>query len=151
METGLFPMVKDEELQTYWGHMAQYVPWAKEHVDRRGAKYHPLILWGDDARFNERGEKLVCIAMSHVLDDSTSSLLKTWPLFVYKHDTWLEVWLMYHRIRVLQQYTSPHLPINVPAIEEEAVGFDTLQAFLKVVPWLQLPNPQTCIKSLWLP
>ena len=70
----------------YWQHLSRHVPWAQNHVSDNGLDYVPLFLWGDDAQYNKRADKLITVCMGMVLDTRDCSRVTIWPLFCYRHD-----------------------------------------------------------------
>ena len=86
LENDLFAGVSDNEIEEYWRHLSQRVDWAKDYASGR-AKYHPFTLWGDDAVYNSRQDKLVAVAMCPTLDNRPQSQLSICLLFCYRFDT----------------------------------------------------------------
>ena len=70
----------------YWKHLASRLSWAKEHVEDYGLCHEPIYLWGDDAQYNERLDKLVVVSMGFVLDKRPAAE-SVYPLFCYRCDT----------------------------------------------------------------
>ena len=74
------------EVDFYWKFLAaRHFPGSEDKV---GSGCMPLWLWGDDAQYNERQQKIVTIAFGAVLDSRTSSMEVTYPLAVYQVDPW---------------------------------------------------------------
>ena len=116
-----------QKTTAYWNHLKSHLPWAADHVRQHGLEFHPLFLWGDDAQYDELGHKIVTVAMGHVLDDRRDSISTVWPLFAYRVESRINLFLL-----VFQ------LPINLytqiaAANQEQSTGFETLNAFLKPV------------------
>ena len=77
---------KGEEVSAYWAHMAQQnIPWVTE-VIKTGCSYIPVYLWGDDAVFNERNEKLVSVVCGSWLENRKNSKDTVYPLFCYRNE-----------------------------------------------------------------
>ena len=78
-----------EDISQYWNHMAQLknIPWVNRIVET-GGMYVPVYLWGDDAVYNERNEKLVSVVCGSWLDDRKNSKDTVYPLFTYRYDAW---------------------------------------------------------------
>lgn len=72
------------EIDFYWRFLAaRHFPGSEGKV---GSGCIPLWLWGDDAQYNERQQKIVTIAFGAVLDSRTSSMEVTYPLAVFQVD-----------------------------------------------------------------
>ena len=87
IENNLFPTVGDKDIDQYWTHLAQRVDWAKDLVTNGRAKYHPFTLWGDDAVYNSRQDKLVAVGMCSTLDCRPQPQLSIFLLFCYRFET----------------------------------------------------------------
>ena len=66
----------------YWAHAGRFMAWSEDHAATTGGCHHPLFLYGDDARWNVYGDKLVLVSMGFVLDSRPHSMKTHWPLFV---------------------------------------------------------------------
>ena len=90
LENELYPVetMQRDEVKKYWDHMRERVQWAKNHIERYGYLHQPLWLWGDDAVYNERLDKLCVFAMGSIFHDGTSAQC-CWPLFTFRMETWL--------------------------------------------------------------
>lgn len=75
----------DDSVSEYWNHMAmrQDIPWVREVIST-GAMYVPIYIWGDDAIFNERNEKIVAVVCGSWLDERKNSKDTVYPLFTYR-------------------------------------------------------------------
>ena len=55
-----------KDIREFWHHMVQrQVPWAVQHPGKGFA--NPCGLWGDDCKYTDGGDKLVCLCMSALL------------------------------------------------------------------------------------
>ena len=65
----------DAEIRRYWDHFAAAVarhPSGEERqLPGRAKQSNPLGLWGDDARFNRSGEKIIVFTMNSLLHQSS--------------------------------------------------------------------------------
>ena len=81
----LFPAIKKNELERWWKHAAKH---DLSHASLSPEfEHHCLYIWGDDAQFNELGEKLICISVGHILDPRTFSMESCYPIFVLREET----------------------------------------------------------------
>ena len=119
LELDMLPLPTDEELERYWNHLASRVGWASSHVAIHGPHFVPLWVWGDDAQYNKRNEKVVCLAIGGVLDERKHSVNITWPLCYYK-----------------QNPSRSGVANILILLQEESVAFETLNGFIKPVPCL---------------
>ncbi|CAE7745613.1 hypothetical protein AK812_SmicGene19792 [Symbiodinium microadriaticum] len=79
--------VTDAELQEFWKHTAA----AAARVPSSSGKTvpipgyaelsNPLGLWGDDARFNRSGQKLILFTLNSLIHRSSRKEMKRYPLF----------------------------------------------------------------------
>ena len=92
LENGIYPQeaLESATVSSYWTHLSSCLPWACEHVRRKGPQFQPLWLWGDDAQYNIANDKLVTVAMGAVLDDRRCATATVWPLFCYRFDSWVK-------------------------------------------------------------
>ena len=99
LEHGLYPMdaMDTNHVSTYWNHLGSRLPWACEHIRKRGTNYQPFWLWGDDAQYNEACDKLVTCCMGSVLDDRSSAICTVWPLFCYRFESRMHSKTLYLR------------------------------------------------------
>lgn len=96
VEHDLFPTeaMDPARLREYWEHLSGHLEWAKSHVALCHHAHVPVWLWGDDAQYNELGQKIVAVSMGCVLDDRTHCVQTVWPLFAYRFDTCLILFLI---------------------------------------------------------
>ena len=73
-----------EDVKEYWSHMGKFSSWGPSHPAFSTGRHMPMFLYGDDARINAFGDKLVLVCGGFVLDQRKSSLLTHFPLFVLK-------------------------------------------------------------------
>lgn len=73
-----------DEISSYWSHMSeQSIEWVTQVVET-GASFVPVYIWGDDAVYNERNEKLVSVVCGSWLDSRKDSKDTVFPLFSYR-------------------------------------------------------------------
>ena len=82
----------DDLVSHYWHHMAmqEQIPWVR-NVIATGAMYVPIYLWGDDAVYNQRNEKIVAVVCGSWLDERKNSKDTVFPLFTYRSETRLHL------------------------------------------------------------
>ena len=56
--------VDQTEVARFWAHMAQHTPWGRHHP---GHGASPWSIYGDEAKYNVMGDKIVLIHISPVL------------------------------------------------------------------------------------
>ena len=126
----------DDAVSQYWNHMAmKNIPWVKRVIETGGI-YIPIYLWGDDAIFNERNEKIVSVVCGSWLDERKNSKDTVYPLFTYRleprmHTTsGVQCSPCFEKMKHKFWLVSSHLPA-----QELSLGFETLQAFMAPVSW----------------
>ena len=120
-----------DSCKRYWEHARHHMEWAAEHGGTAGGRHHPLFLYGDDARWNSYGDKLVLVSMGFVLDSRKHSLATHFPLFVLQEVGNLEISFVCIYIEfVYVVSTIPRIKLSVPE-QGLSLGFSTLQAYMK--------------------
>ena len=120
-----------EEVSEYWHHMAQRpIHWVR-HVIESGAMSIPIWLWGDDAVFNERNEKILSVCCGSFLENRTNSKDTVYPLFTYRLETRIIVHSLFF------------YPLNLTFVEScgsmlfESITLDLHQHSLGQLPWIR--------------
>ena len=76
-----------DAVSSYWRHMSQRnLPWVAQVLET-GRYPIPIYLWGDDAVYNERNEKIVAVVCGSWMDDRKDSKDTVFPLFTYRAET----------------------------------------------------------------
>lgn len=52
------------EIDRFWNHVREHTDWGPNHIAQG---HNPMSIYGDDARYNLAGDKILLIAMSPVL------------------------------------------------------------------------------------
>ena len=73
-----------EACREYWQHASKYMEWGPGHSASAAGRHHPMYLYGDDARVNNWGDKLIFICLGMVLDSRRHSMMTHFPLVVVK-------------------------------------------------------------------
>ncbi|CAE7207120.1 unnamed protein product, partial [Symbiodinium sp. CCMP2456] len=60
-----------EEIDKFWNHVRDHTTWGKDHIAQG---HNPMSIYGDEARYNLAGDKVLLIAMSPVLARERISL-----------------------------------------------------------------------------
>lgn len=129
----------DDLVSEYWNHMAmqEQIPWVT-NVISTGAMYVPIYLWGDDAVYNQRNEKIVAVVCGSWLDERKNSKDTVFPLFTYRSETRLHLafdeicGITVHERACHQPHQNPQ---SICPTQELSLGFETLQAFMAPASW----------------
>ena len=134
LELDLIQLDHGDEKMNYWVHLAERLEWARVHVQEYGYEHEPCFLWGDDAQYNEQQDKLVTVSLGHLFDKREPAY-SVWPLFCFRFETWTKTQLCNSCCAKCQVAICPvFLFFTGVLFKEQAVGFETLNAFLKPVP-----------------
>ena len=120
-----------EDVRQYWDHMGRHAAWGASHPAVGSARHMPMFLYGDDARFNSFGDKLLIVCCGFVLDQRKSSLLTHFPLFLLKEAGHHQV--MRHANRLWNDCEQCKWKLKYFA-QGLSLGFRTVQAFMKPAP-----------------
>ena len=143
---GLFPKLDRLALQQWWEHASKYdLPHAVMSPD---SQHHPLWCWGDDAVYNELGEKLICISLGHILDPRKFSMQTCWPIFVLREEACLNSTLIKSSKHVsLKLGSCIFIKTIICKIEDLSAGFSTLFPVLQCAPRLFKKMPWSVLKD----
>lgn len=83
MDRDLWPDVPSRKISRYWRHLQEV---ESELCDLSpGCEHHPLWVWGDAANYS-KDKNIIVICFGSVLDDSTDSIKKCFPLVLCREE-----------------------------------------------------------------